>query len=327
MFSGAESKERSDSSLLPLSQRTRAGKENKVVKGSKTPLTARRSARLSKGKGSASTSDCSKLSASEMTTPLSRNSGFGTRHTITNLTARENEGQESFHPLSLADELHAAFSASRVIASESTTESTDDDGHTKMWEGAEKVAGLVGLSTEKPTHKASVSSAPAPVKTRSTPRDSLTAQFLKSKSQNKAAKKNLVPKGIQPASRASVAKKGSSLTSIRPAKPTVVSNPPRSILKWKSCGSNFRSSALGASPLLPAASSFKTERKTSRACVIAKKAAVSVHGVDCETASADRTRGATGMSVTFAAEVGNAGSEGASFRKTPGKCKSQEYMR
>ena len=272
---------------------------------------------LSKAKGSpssSSVSDCSKLSASEMTTPLSRSSGFGMRHTITSLVGRVEEGQEVFRPPSLADELHAASCATEVIAAENVTESMDNDGCMQTWEEG-KVAVFVGCSTVKPTNKADVASAPAPVKTRKTPRDSLTAQFHKSKSQNKAAKKNPVP--------APVTKKVSSLTSIRPAKPTVVANRPRSILKQRSCGSSFRPSALGASPLLPAASSSKTERKTAGAGTTARK------GANCEKISAEGLQGATGLAghVKFAVEMGKADGEGASFRKTPGKCKSQEYMR
>ena len=239
------------------------------------------------------------------------------RHVVVNLTERVEEGQGRSRPLSLSDELQAASCAAERIAAESPSESTDVDDSKKTCHEE----GSVGRSEGDSANKASEISAPASTRTRVTPRDSLTAQFRKFKPQNK----NAVPsKAVLAASRASTAKSASSLASVRPTKAPLSSNPPRSILKRKSCRLSLRSSAQGVSPLLPDAPSSKSRRKTTGAGACATEL-----GADGGKVPGAGTQGAAALSahVTFAAGMGTAGGEGASFRKTPGKCKAQEYMR
>lgn len=306
-----------------------------------------------------SSDDCSRLSANELTTPLSHNAAGGIRHVITDITARAEEGKGQARPLTLAEELQATFN----VKAESGAEKTSDENSEKIQgdddqavDGPKKTSEPAGMDSsdknqedkkqadylsqktdEEDRPDASVFAPLVFDKPSNTARDSLSAQFRRGK-KNPTPKikvcgmKKASPKVSRSVPRPTPVRRASCSTSVSCTKTTIY-NQPKSILKRKSCGVSFRSSALGvgASPLLPAASKQHQETREARAAktggvTFVKRATIGNHeNVGRKTPGGDK-QGASGH-VTFVIATGKAGSEGARFRKTPGKSQAQVHMR
>ncbi|KAL8558297.1 hypothetical protein ACOMHN_059544 [Nucella lapillus] len=257
----------------------------------------------------------SQPSASEMVTPLSaRTAGFGKRHPIAYFAKGMGEGEEMVRPQSLADELKAAASSSTDTSS---TQPHSAAGETFLAHG--NFADITDNFSESAANNEVIHNNASLSQTKAASRDSLTKRFRKSKHLSHPAKMG----SAQTTRRRSLCASHVSAVKKMPRKSmpstrSSISNPCKSILKRKSIAVD----ANGASPELPVSKPRHSPSLTQDRTAPLKTQ------IGGEDPGQDKPHElASSGHVCFVTPPAKAESEGTHYRKTPGKVKTQEFMR